>query len=196
MTVKKLRSPQPRGLGMGQRECGTDHLGEASQMALGDPAQTVHTEPGWRPGGLGREGLLPWGMSHRWAAFLDMGGGVRPAGPLSSHACNPPHKSCPAPGHLSRGPNPRNACPSLCPPLAQLLLHLQGGSRVGRDATVILSRNDAAGQRGPGHGAHSWERKGRQGQARDPKEGRGEGNPDGLRRGRGWGQGRGRGGAR
>lgn len=78
-------------------------------MALGDPAQTVHTEPGWRPGGLGREGLLPWGMSHRWAAFLDMGGGGQASWASKFSCLQPPAQVLPG-----TGASVQRAQPSKC----------------------------------------------------------------------------------
>lgn len=83
---------------------------------------------------------------------------------------------CPAPRCPPKGSIPPKCLslpiPSPSPPPP---LHLQRGSRVGRDATVVLSGNDAAGQRGPGHGAHSWERRAGRSQAQGPEKEQGDG---------------------
>lgn len=185
---------------MGQRKCaGCPQGEEASQGAHADPEQVVRAEPGGRAGGRGSEGLLHLGDVPQVGSLSRHG--VRPAGAPSSHAPNlpadsGPGKPRPAPTCLPKGPTPPK-CPScLSPPPARPLLHLQGGSRVGRDATVVLSGHDTTGQRGPGHGAHSWERKAGRGQTQGPEEGRG--GARGKGRGRagsrgGAGQGRGAG---
>lgn len=173
---------------MGQRKCAGCLQGEeASQGAHADPEQVVRAEPGGRAGGRGSEGLLHLGDVPQVGSLSRHG--VRPAGAPSSHAPNlpadsGPGKPRPAPTCQPKGPTPPK-CPScLSPPPARPLLHLQGGSRVGRDATVVLSGHDTTGQRGPGHGAHSWERKAGRGQTQGPEEGRGGA------RGKGAGQGR------
>lgn len=45
-------------------------------------------------------------------------------------------------------------CPPRCDPPGRA--HLQRGAGVGGDPPVVLPRDDAAGQRGPGHGSDAW----------------------------------------
>lgn len=106
-----------------------------------------------------------------------VGSSSSPARPARARSHGPdrlqagPREGCPAARLSARGLT-STTCPSLAWPLpCPTPPDLQGGSGVGRDAAVILSRDDAAGQGGPGHGTHSCRRKARRGHVLGPQVG-------------------------